>query len=150
MVAPRHHCVNALKTRIKNEGIVSAQTFPVKIVDQIEALELSGRLYNPDEWGGYLMWRLGPALQVFWDGRARDENVQRDALAAEMTGITVGGRPAWESIFEQYRLDYAILPLKGEYGPHPLAMALYRHPAWRPVAFDSQAVCFAAQKKSSF
>jgi hypothetical protein len=41
-----------------------------------------------------------------------------------------------------------ILPVKGEHGVHPLVMALYRHPAWRAVVFDSQAVLFAAQKKN--
>ncbi|MDF1581252.1 MAG: hypothetical protein P1P74_10830 [Desulfuromonadales bacterium] len=127
---------------IRQEGFVSTEHFPVALTTRIKPLALSGRLYAPDEWGGYLMWQLGPAMQLMWDGRMLDEGVIRDALAAEMTGMVINGRPIWQSVFEKYRIDCALLPMRDENGPNRLAMALYRAPTWSPLAADRQAVLF--------
>jgi len=130
---------------LRRDGVVSKQEFPVQLIDQIQPHNLKGRLYNPDEWGGYLMWRLGPDIQVFWDGRQLDEGVVRDALSAELPGLSMGGRPAWQMIFDKYAIDYAVLPLKKSQGLTYLAMELYRHPAWKPLAYSANSVLVARQ-----
>lgn len=45
---------------------------PVAAVDYLGAAGLSGPLFNDYNWGGYLIWRLTPAVQVFIDGRGDD------------------------------------------------------------------------------
>lgn len=42
---------------------------PIAAVDLLEEWELPGPLYNSWAFGGYLMWRVWPRLQVFGDGR---------------------------------------------------------------------------------
>ncbi|MCA9790525.1 MAG: hypothetical protein KC910_01970, partial [Candidatus Eremiobacteraeota bacterium] len=58
--------------------------FPVYACDWIEANPgLPERILNPYEWGGYLLWRLGPQRKVFFDGRAHTvypEQVYIDGL----------------------------------------------------------------------
>jgi hypothetical protein len=44
-----------------------AQTFPKHAVDFMERERLQGRMFNYENWGGYLGWRLN--LPVYWDGR---------------------------------------------------------------------------------
>lgn len=48
---------------------VDPALFPVGSADVVAAAKISGNLYHPYEWGGYLGWRLGDANPVFIDGR---------------------------------------------------------------------------------
>ena len=58
------------------------EMFPFYSVQFIKENKLSGRLYNPYEWGGYLIWTLFPEKQVFCDGRAEtvySEDICKDS-----------------------------------------------------------------------
>lgn len=48
---------------------VSDRFFPEKTADFIIASNIQGNMYNPYNWGGYLIWRLAPERKVYADGR---------------------------------------------------------------------------------
>jgi hypothetical protein len=52
--------------------------FPIEAVEQMEKSEISGRLFNHFNWGGYLIWQLWPGSTTFIDGRNLDLEVFRD------------------------------------------------------------------------
>ena len=47
----------------------SHQRFPVAAVDYVEKRNLPGPLLAPDDWGGYLIYRLYPGKKVVVDDR---------------------------------------------------------------------------------
>ena len=53
---------------------------PVRAVDFIAEKSLPEPLFNPYEWGGYLIWRLYPDYQVFIDSRTLDDGAYADYL----------------------------------------------------------------------
>lgn len=121
--------------RVRSEGWVSNQDFPVLVAEQVLTSGIDGRLFNIYLWGGYLLWRLGPERQVFVDGRALDARIVRDALTAEMVSFG-GGRMIWKEVFEKHRITYAILPKVKEGEPYRLTQTIAMDPDWQ-VAFAS-------------
>jgi hypothetical protein len=69
-----------------------AREYPVAAADVVEARGYPGPLFNPYDWGGYLIWRL-PQLPVVMDGRA---NVHGDARIVQSIA-TWYGQGAWVS-----------------------------------------------------
>jgi len=58
--------------------------FPEKASAYVQSHALPGPLYNPYDWGGYLIWRL-PGMPVSIDGRANlhgDERLSRSTMAS--------------------------------------------------------------------
>ncbi len=54
--------------------------FPVAAADLL-AENVPGNLFNSYEYGGYLIWRLGPERKTFIDGRALNDSVYEDYRA---------------------------------------------------------------------
>ena len=77
--------------RDRLEAVV-AETFPSAAAAAIEQRGYSGPIYNPYDWGGYLMWRL-PALRVSLDGRAP---LYGDARVLRSVAIWAG-QAGWDS-----------------------------------------------------
>lgn len=71
--------------------------------------KLKGPMYNPYEWGGYLIWRLYPEYKVFIDGRVLNES---NVMKAAKVTFTF---PGWESILDEYGINLIITPVV-----HPL------------------------------
>jgi hypothetical protein len=105
-------------------------------VDFILAHELPGPLFNPFEWGGYLMWRMYPQYQVFVDARALDARAYRDYLTA------ASGRKG--AVFQRHGVRTVIFYLwipKEDRMP-ALIYSLLRDKAWRLVYYDDDALVF--------
>ncbi len=62
---------------------VAANALPVNAANWIAEHRPSGPLFNSYNWGGYLLWRLGPAYPVYVDGRTDvyDDEFLRNFLA---------------------------------------------------------------------
>jgi hypothetical protein len=89
-----------------------------------------GRLFAPDKFGGYLIYRSNGARKVFFDGRS-------DFYGAEFLkqyGRLVQVRPGWQEYWNQFRFSQALLPLDA-----PLIPAL-EGIGWRPVYQDETVV----------
>jgi hypothetical protein len=57
-----------LRPRLTGESLLAEQT-PVGAADFIQQHELTGRIFHPQMFGDYLIWRLWPQQRSFVDGR---------------------------------------------------------------------------------
>jgi tetratricopeptide (TPR) repeat protein len=70
LLSPRASFLHQDQSRHYRFGLgLDNLTAPIASVDLLEEWELPGPLYNSWGFGGYLMWRVWPRLQVFADGR---------------------------------------------------------------------------------
>ena len=91
------------------------------------------RLYASWQWGGYLIYRLGPSLAVFDDGRT---DFYGPAFVEE--GLHAWeARPDWADILARYRVNAALLPVDSA-----LATVLRQREDWNLVYQDRVAVLF--------
>jgi hypothetical protein len=67
------------------------EKFPAQAAAFVEKRGYGGPLYNPFDWGGYLIWRL-PELPVAMDGRTNLHGVARIMRSFK----TWGGEPGWD------------------------------------------------------
>ena len=68
----------------------------------LERNRVEGPVFNPYEWGGYMLWRLYPGYRVFIDGRANTsypEEVYRESLVAMF------GDRGWREILDKYGIN---------------------------------------------
>jgi hypothetical protein len=116
--------------------------YPVAIADfvarQVAENGLQGRAFNNMEWGGYLLWRLPPQVQLFIDGRMLDET--RFPSYTHMLWAT----PQGVRLFEQAKFRLVILPYHGRYDPqrYQLIDYLASQAGWRLAYRDAAGVVF--------
>jgi hypothetical protein len=97
--------------------------FPVAAYDHLGPGE---RLFAPDKFGGYLIYRSKGARKVFFDGRS-------DLYGADFLkeyGRLVQVRPGWKNYWDSFHFNQALLP-----NDAPLEAAL-EAAGWRPVYRD--------------
>jgi hypothetical protein len=108
-----------------------ADQFPVAAYAHLPE---DGRLFAPDKFGGYLIYRSAGRRKVFFDGRS-------DFYGAEFLkqySRLVQVRPGWREIWERWHFSHALLP-----NDYPLVPALEQI-GWRPVYKDGVATILAA------
>jgi len=108
--------------------------FPVEAVARnTERLTSSpaNRILTSDQWADYLIYRLYPRTQVFFDGRS---DFYGEAVGNDYQELLVAGRRSTQ-VIERYGFTAALLPLDW-----PLGQILERDAGWRVVYRDRQAV----------
>ena len=106
--------------------------FPVAAYPHIPA---DARLFAPDLFGGYLIYRSNGTRQVYFDGRSDFYGVEFLKQYGRMVQLRAGWREDWES----YHFSHALMPLD-----FPLAAAL-EEMGWRRVYQDGTVVLLARQ-----
>jgi len=109
------------------------RTYPEAALAAFAQLGPSVRVFNTDVWGGYLIYRLYPAVRVFVDGRIDffgSQHVQAvlDALA---------GKDNWQETFRRYGVNAALIPADA-----PLTAILKQSKRWEPVYGDGTVAIF--------
>ena len=122
--------------------------FPAEAAAFIEDQELPGRMFNTYEYGGFLIWALGPERQTFIDGRALNESVYRDYRSMLYGAENPAQTPALRRrLFDQYEVGYAVMNgfeyVSGVVYPLILDLGDPAEQEWRLVYSDSKAVVFA-------
>jgi hypothetical protein len=128
-LAPAAVLALALLVRAVPAGFAPSD-FPVAAYDHIPA---GARLFAPDKFGGYLIYRSNGALKVFFDGRS-------DLYGADFLqqyGRLVQVRPGWRNYWDTFHFTHALLP-----NDAPLLAAL-EQAGWTPVYRDSTATLLA-------
>jgi hypothetical protein len=125
-----------------------ARRFPIAAVNRLEASGLRGNVYNPDQFGGFLIWRFYPQRRVLTDGR----NELYRSFIGEVGEARRDGR-AWHALLARYRIDLAV----DEYRP-PLdtvdfetrqhktvfaSQAYWPPREWALIAYDATGMVFA-------
>lgn len=104
---------------------------PVEVAAFLNQANLSGKMFNSYNWGGYLMF-AAPDYPVFVDGRT---DLYDDALLRQWLATT-GGKD-WEATFAQFGIDLVVIERDSS-----LAGILRQNPGWREVYSDSMASVF--------
>lgn len=123
--------------------------FPVRAVARLLSTGLPGRIYNVDQFGGFLEWTTYPERRVLTDGR----NELFRQFIAEDAAAHVNSRP-WHALLEKYQVDLAvdeytstkievIDAVSGERHLLPSSLVRYRRRDWALIAFDDAAMVFA-------
>jgi hypothetical protein len=108
--------------------------YPADASEFVLSQDIRGNMYNFYDWGGYLIWRLGPGKKVFTDGRIINERVyllSRDINNAREDNYL--GLPVWKAVFEAYHIKYAIVPFSFRSGRFCLSHTLIQDREWVPV-----------------
>jgi hypothetical protein len=97
-----------------------AGEFPVAAYPHIPA---AARLFAPDKYGGYLIYRSNGTLKVFFDGRSDLYGADFLRQYSRLVQVRPGWRKYWESFHFTHALlpaDAALLPALEQIGWHPL------------------------------
>ena len=124
------------------------ERFPIAAVARLKASGLPGHIYNPDQFGGFLIWSFYPHRRALTDGR----NELYHAFIPEYAHARTDER-AWRALVAKYRIDLAV----DEYRPPlqvmnavtrevmsmPASLAYWPRQKWALIAFDEAGMVFA-------
>jgi len=108
--------------------------FPVAAVPVIQSLPSQARLFAPDKFGGYLIYKFNGLRKVFFDGRS---DFYGSGFLKDY-GRIVQVKPGWRELFDQYRFTHALLPDNA-----PLIGVLQQQ-GWKQLYRDSTVTLLAA------
>lgn len=123
--------------RVFQHGL-QAHRFPVGAVEFMRDHQLSGRVFNTMNWGGYLTWQLQGRATAFIDGRMLDP--QRLVPYTHILWIT----PEGQRFFQQGNFDLVLIPYGNQLSQekYPLVDYLLRRPDWQVAYRDNDSYLF--------
>lgn len=127
---------------------VPGERFPIEAVARLQSTGLRGNIYNPDQFGGYLIWSFYPERRVLTDGR---NELYREFIP-EWQASRADNRK-WNALLAKYRIDLAV----DEYHPplrvidgvtgKPMMMdaslAFWPRSQWALIGYDDAGMVFA-------
>jgi hypothetical protein len=127
---------------------IAAHRFPIVATEVIHAENLQGNIYNPDQFGGYLIWSFYPQRRALTDGR----NELYHAFIEEYAKARLDSR-AWRALLAKYRIDLAVdeyrapldvvNPKDGSHQQSPASLAYWPRREWALISYDDVAMVFA-------
>src|SRR5439155_20060160 len=118
----------------------NATYFPGPACDFIARHGLRGRLFAPNYYGGYVLWRFWPERDrlPFMDAHQSGTRADRDLYA-----YSFSRRAAWDSLEARHRFDFALLDGHQEWVPGDRLMDfLDADPDWALVFRDDAAAIY--------
>jgi hypothetical protein len=106
--------------------------FPVRAAEVVRERKPPGPLFNPFDWGGYLIWAV-PEHPVSIDGRTNLYGSGRVTRSM----ATWAGEPGWEADPDLATARLVVAP-----ADRPLTGLLRQSPDWRVEYEDETAVIF--------
>jgi hypothetical protein len=115
--------------------LTAEYSYPVDMLNYLEANDIRGNVYALYNWGGYIHWRRDGALKVYIDGRA---DTIYDADHYNHYVEVLKSSPGWIEMVERTDADFILWPHISKLGQSKLhqLMATGR---WKPVYRDSVA-----------
>jgi hypothetical protein len=83
-----------------------AKRFPVQGVDYIAAHQIQGAIFCPDDWGGYLIYRLYPKNKIAVDDR---HDLYGDEFLKKYLK-TIRVEAGWNDLLNEEKVSWAVLP----------------------------------------
>ncbi|MCX6627816.1 MAG: hypothetical protein NTW28_09330 [Candidatus Solibacter sp.] len=118
---------------------------PVQAADFLKAHNVSGRMFNTYENGGYLVWRLWPAQRDFIDPRGLSEEAYADYSRILSYADSKGGKSV-DELLAKYGIEVLVLNGFDRFSGHvhTLAAALSdpSQKEWKLVQADNRSVVF--------
>ena len=110
-----------------------AKRFPVAAVSYLDAHEVQGPLVSPDDWGGYLIYRLYPRVRMVIDDR--HDFYGEEFLKSYLKMVHV--EPSWEDFLQQHKTHCVVVPRDSA-----LANILAETGGWKAIYSDDVAIVF--------
>ena len=121
---------------------------PVSAADFLQAHNVTGRMFNTYENGGYLVWRLWPAQRDFIDPRGLSEQAYADYNRILYFADSNGG-PSAAELLARYGIEVLVLDGFDRFSGnvHTLTAALSdpSQTEWKLVQADNRSVVFMRQ-----
>ncbi|HEX8617123.1 MAG TPA: hypothetical protein VF911_06030 [Thermoanaerobaculia bacterium] len=127
---------------------VAPERFPLTAVARLKATGFRGNIYNPDQFGGFVIWSFYPERRALTDGR----NELYRAYIPEY-GRARGDERAWRALLRKYAIDLAVdehrapLPvIDGRTGRRrelPASLVYWPNADWAMIAIDEAGMVFA-------
>jgi hypothetical protein len=110
-----------------------AQKFPVKSANFLATKGIRQQVFNPDTWGGYLIYRMYPQYRVYIDDRHDfyGETFVKDYIRVKEL------QPGWDAVLDYWKVNYVLIPPGSA-----LANILKELPEWRVAYDDGGAIIF--------
>ncbi|HEY1659038.1 MAG TPA: hypothetical protein VGG14_11875 [Candidatus Sulfotelmatobacter sp.] len=124
---------------IGGQPAIEAEVFPARAVAFLKLHPPEGRIFNHYNWGGYLIWKLHPPIQVFIDGRADLYGEQFFHDFADAYQL----KDDWQQILHRWQVETVIVP-----SDSALALGLQEDHDWSIEYHDAQATIFAISRMS--
>jgi hypothetical protein len=109
------------------------QRFPISMVSRHAGTLKNGRVFTPDQWADYLIYRFYPTQRVFFDGRS---DFYGPAIGNQYLHLSQG-RYDWEVILSRNEFNVVLSPVEW-----PLSSLLKREAGWRLVEDDGKSILF--------
>jgi len=110
-----------------------SKRFPASAVDYLQSHHAEGSVLAPDSWGGYLIYRLYPQIEVAVDDR---HDLYGEAFLNSYLKTT-RAEPGWQDFLAQHPVQYVVIPRDSA-----LASVLAETPNWRQIYADGLALIF--------
>lgn len=107
--------------------------FPVAAVKFLDRELISGKMFNNDEFGDYIIFSAWPRYRVFMDGRSDMYGQKLGSAYLQVANV----QPGWKEILAQNQISWVIFDTKSA-----LTAALHGDPDWRPIYTDEIATIF--------
>ena len=117
-----------------------SKRFPADAITYLESQKAEGPVFAPDNWGGYLIYRVYPQIKVAVDDR--HDFYGEQFLKSYLNLVHV--EPGWKNFLQRYPVRYVVSP-KGS----ALASILAESAIWQPVYSDQVAVIFVLAKPTT-
>jgi hypothetical protein len=128
---------------------IDVSRFPVRAVARMKTAGLHGNVYDPDQFGGFLIWSLYPERRVLTDGR----NELYHTYIAEYSRARLDER-VWRALLRKYAVDLAVDEFRpqrmevmnaftGQRSRVPASLVYWPRRDWALVAYDRVAMVFA-------
>jgi hypothetical protein len=111
----------------------------------LEENRISGNMFNPYVWGGYLIWKLYPDYKVFVDGRGLIGDIFfQEVKIMDAYARPVEGMPEWKALLNAYNVNFILTFSVGNFNGRlvPLIPALLSDPEWHLVYMDNISLIF--------
>jgi hypothetical protein len=127
----------------REHGLINPRSLPVNAVNFLEESQIHGRIFNPINWGGYLIWRLSPHSKFYIDSRYLEPELIAESKQVSALVKSESGRPLWKVVMERDKVNIALLRLYDDRGKQfLLSRALLGDPEWQVVFHDDISVVF--------
>jgi hypothetical protein len=124
--------------RLLSSQVISAhfneKEFPVAAAEFIAANGIHDHMFNPDDWSGYLIYRLYPGTKLYFDDR---HDFYGEAFIKEYEKAS-NGTHAWREPLDKYQVKWVLSAVDS-----PLSSVLRESKDWQVAYADGLAIIFS-------